>query len=94
MGRGCGNFSGILFGDGVCNGAFLLFKFPDGLPYQKQDLSVGRAPIGFGNIMQLVMEFRIDFDTQMLVLFISLKNPQNYLILSIFCAIMFVVYLK
>ena len=51
--------------------SLLLLKFPDALADQIKDLPVPGPPLVFGNIIELVVKLRIDFDTQMPVILVA-----------------------
>ena len=53
----------------------LLLKFPDELPDQVQDLAVTGPAFIFGDIVQFVVEFRIDLDPEMLIVLVPHIAP-------------------
>jgi hypothetical protein len=57
--------------DGQFNLSVFLLKFLNALPDQVQNLSVDGTVFVLGDVFQFTMQSRIDFNAEMLVLFIS-----------------------
>ena len=53
------------------------FKFPYALAYKVQNLTVCRASLVFGYIVQLIMQYGIDFNSEVLVVFVSHNTTYN-----------------
>ena len=62
----------------------LAFKIHDALTDQIEDLSVSGATFIPGNIVQFVVELRVDLNAKMFVVLVTHNTPQSKLNISLF----------